>query len=113
VNIPTQVTFDGAQSSLALEEHIREQAQRLGRHQVEITSCRVVVASVTGRHRKGSALDVRIHIAMPDGHIEVTRDHDREHAHADVYAAVSDAFDRAVRKLEHDVQVKRDRSRRA
>jgi len=70
--IPLQISFRNMDPSPAVEERIRQKAAKLERFHDRIVGCTVVVDR-----------------AKPT-----------DHAHEDVYVAVRDAFDAAVRRLE-------------
>ena len=86
---PLQITFRGIDPSPFIEARVRELATRLDRFANRIISCHVTLQS----HRQGQPYDVTIRLSLPGSEIAV-------HAHESVYAALRDAFDAAVRKLE-------------
>lgn len=68
-------------------------------------NCRVVIAAPEGRHHRKRFYDVRIHLTLPRGSIEVGRGSQGNERNTNVYAALRDAFSAAARRLE-------DKSRR-
>lgn len=100
-DFPVTVTFKDMATSDAVETRIRERAGHLGRYHDRITVCRVVVAEAHRQHHKGNFHHVRIDMTVPDGEIVVNREPELDHAHEDVYVAVSDAFNAARRQLQH------------
>ena len=103
---PVQITMRGVARSPALDASIGEKVAAFERHRERITHCRVAVGEV-GRHkRQGRGFEVSLELGVPGhGDVVVTRRHDE-----DVYVAVRDAFDAALRQLE---SIEARRSRRA
>ena len=60
-----------------------------------------VVVEAPHRHsHKGKMYHVRIDLSLPGREIVVGREPEQNHAHEDVYVAIRDAFNAAVRRLE-------------
>jgi ribosomal subunit interface protein len=95
MQIPLQITVRGMDHSDALETHIRDKSRKLEEFFDHITSCRVVVGVPHKHQNQGKQFNVRIDIGVPGSEIVVTRDHAE-----DVYIALRDAFNSAVRQLE-------------
>lgn len=91
------IVFRGVKASDAVEGRIRERAARLQRLDPSITGCHVVVHAPHQRQRHGNVFDVRLHAQFPGGAIEVGGT--RTRGHADLYAAITDTFDAAERRL--------------
>lgn len=106
--IPLQITFRDIATTPAIEDNIRERAQRLERFSQHITSCHVVVETPHAHHHKGMLYHVRIDLAVPGEQLTVSRAPEQHHAHEDVYVAIRDAFDAATRRLADHVQRQRD-----
>ena len=86
----------GVARSAALDAIIGEKVAGFERFRAGITRCHVTVSEV-GRHRRqGRAFEVVVEVRAP-GHEDIlaSRQHDE-----DVYAAVRDAFDAALRQFE-------------
>ena len=99
--IPTEITFHNMERSEAVEIRAREKAKKLERFAGQITSCRVTVNAPHQRHAQGNLFDVRIDIHVPGTEIVVNREGGtKDPAHHDVYVAMRDAFDAAVRQLD-------------
>ena len=95
MQLPLQVSLHGIASSEALQNAIREKAEKLERYYDHIVSCRVVL-SLEGRHKRhGRQFTVHIDLKVPGGEIAVSHVHDE-----DLQVALRDAFDAARRKLE-------------
>ena len=104
---PIQITFRGIEPSEAVERRILAKAADLERFCSEIVSCHVTVETEHHKHHKGNLYEVRIALRVPGKEIVAGRDHRQDHAHEDVYVAVRDAFDAAVRQLEDYVRLRR------
>ena len=105
--MPLEIRFHQMDPSPAIEARIREKAADLERFADRITSCRVTVEHDHGRHHKGNLFRVRIALGMPGKELTVTHTGPKDHAHEDVYVAIRDAFDAAVRRLEDRVRTRR------
>jgi ribosomal subunit interface protein len=101
---PLQITFHGMAHSDAVEERIRLKAEGLERFHDHITSCHVTVEAPHQRHHKGNLYSVRVDLHLPDKDIVIDQRRRQDHAHEDVYVAIRDAFDVAVRQLEDHVR---------
>jgi ribosomal subunit interface protein len=104
---PIQITFRGIEPSEAVERRILAKAADLERFCSEIVSCHVTVETEHHKHHKGNLYEVRIDLRVPGKEIVAGRDRRQDHAHEDVYVAVRDAFDAAVRQLEDYVRLRR------
>jgi cold shock CspA family protein len=104
MHLPLQITFRHMEPSPALEERIRQLAERLDHYSQEIMSCRVVIEAPHKHHHQGSLYTVHLDITSPSGEIAVTRDQHDKHAHEDAHVALRDAFRAAERQLEQRVQ---------
>jgi cold shock CspA family protein len=103
-DFPLQVAFRDIEPSPAIEAKVRTAARKLARFHGRITSCRVVVAAPEKRHHRERLFVVRINLAVPGGTIWINRGSQLDLAHADVYVAIRDAFNAAVRRLEDFVR---------
>jgi ribosome-associated translation inhibitor RaiA len=113
---PLQIAFRDIDHSTAVEAEVRAGARKLARFHRHITNCRVVISAPEGQHHRERLYSVRINLAVPGGAIWINRSNPRERAHADVYVAIRDAFNAAVRRLEdfarrRDGRVKRHESK--
>ena len=95
MQLPVQVTYQGLQSSSALDEAVRERAAKLEQFHARIVSCRVVIEQPARSQQQGKQFVVHVNLKVPGHEIAVNRDH-----HEDVYVALRDAFDAARRQLE-------------
>jgi cold shock CspA family protein/ribosome-associated translation inhibitor RaiA len=121
---PLQITFRNMPPSPAIEDNIREKAAKLDSYYDRVMGCHVVVEAPHRHHHKGKAYLVRIDLAVPGGELVINRARKRMNAamlrdpelagkelaeshepskhaaHEDVYVAIRDAFNSAVRKLQ-------------
>ena len=88
--------------SAAMDGRIRELTAKLEEFHPKITSCHVVVDECDRHKHKGNLFEVRLDIHVPGREIVATRQQ-----HVDAYAAITQAFDVAIRQLEDDIQRKR------
>lgn len=104
MELQLQITTRELGGSEALEEKIRDKAEKLARLYDQIVSLHVVVDSPERRHHKGKLYNCRIHLLVPGDEIVVTHESD-----VDPYVSVRDAFDAAKRRLQDHVDRKRGR----
>jgi ribosomal subunit interface protein len=109
---PVQITLRHMGPSEALEQRIRQEAEKLEQFYDQIIGCQVVVETAHEHHRKGRLYHVRIHLEVPQGKVVVSREHHDSQTHEDVYVAVRDAFDSAKRQLEDYARRRRGKEKR-
>lgn len=95
MKLPLQLSFRNMERSKALEDHIRERAQKLDRFSPHIIGLHVIVEAPHRHHREGKLYSVRFDITVPGAELVVTRQQNE-----DVHVALRDAFDAARRLLE-------------
>jgi ribosomal subunit interface protein len=100
MQIPLQISFRNMDPSPAIEAVVREKAAKLDRFFERIVSCDVTIEAPHRHHHKGKLYKVRIDIGMPGNDVHVNQEGPKNQAHEDVYVAIRDAFDAAVRQLE-------------
>ncbi len=104
MRIPLQITFRNIPKSNAIEANIDEKAAKLDRFYERIMSCRVVVEESQRRQHQGKLYSVRIDLTVPGKELAVSRQENE-----DVYVAIRDTFDAAVRILEeHSNRIQRE-----
>lgn len=101
---PLEIRFRQMEPSPAIEARIREKAAALERFSERITGCRVIVEKEHRHHRQGNLFRVRVEIDAPGKALAVAHSGPQDHAHEDVYVAIRDAFNAAVRRLEDHVR---------
>lgn len=100
MQIPLELTLRDIPHSEAVEARIREKAAKLDRFFGRIMSCRVTVESPQRHKHNGKLYSVHIDLTLPGrGELVVNRVQDE-----DVYVAIRDAFNAAVRQLEDHAQ---------
>jgi len=100
MQLPLQISFRNMEPSEAMEQAVRDRAEKLDQFFDRIMSCRVMVEALHRHHRQGNTYHVRIDITVPGEELAVSRDPGKDHAHEDAYVAIRDAFDAARRQLE-------------
>ena len=103
LQVPLQITIRDMPRSEALEAHVRQKAAKLEEFYPRIVSCRVIVEELRKHHHQGRHFRVRIDVRVPGHHeLVANRDHDE-----DVYVALREAFDIAVRQIDEHARVVR------
>ena len=102
MQIPLQISLKGIEHSDALNNSIREKAEKLDRYYDHIMSCRVTL-ELAGRHKhQGRQFLVHVDLKVPGEEIAITHQHDE-----DLQIALREAFDAARRKLEDYARIRR------
>jgi cold shock CspA family protein len=104
MEFPLDITFRDMESSPAIEEAVRHQAEKLGRVYDRIIRCHVTIERPHQHQRQGQLLRVLITLSVPGPDIVVSRNTGRIGAHEDFHVALRDAFLAARRQLEDHVQ---------
>lgn len=99
---PLQITLRDMEHSDALDQHIREKAEKLDRVYHRLMGCRVVVEQQARHKQQGKQFAVGIDMTVPGKEIVVNRQHAE-----DPYVALRDAFDAAKRQLEDFARAQR------
>lgn len=94
------IMFRGMDPSGSAEAEVRRRAGELDEFSDRITSCRVTLGAPHRRRHQGKLYEVHIDIAVPGRHVLVTRGHDANHQHENLYVAIRHAFDAARRRLQ-------------
>ncbi|MFL0808505.1 MAG: HPF/RaiA family ribosome-associated protein [Oceanobacter sp.] len=107
------ISFRDIEHSDAIEQQIREKADKLTSVFDDITGIRAVVAMPHNHSYKGKLAHVSLEVGLPGETVAITHDNHDNHEHEDMYVAVRDAFEKAHRKIRkiHDKRV--DKNRRA
>lgn len=92
---PIQVTIRDIPSSQALEDHILKKAHKLDHFYHRIQRCKIVVDMPQKHKHQGKLFRARIDLYVPGKELVVNRKLDQ-----DVYVAIRDAFNAAIRQLE-------------
>ncbi|UZK02885.1 HPF/RaiA family ribosome-associated protein [Venatoribacter cucullus] len=108
-----EISFRDVGHSDAVEQHIREKAGKLTATFDDIIGIRAVVAMPHNHSYKGKLAHVSLEIGLPGQTVAITRDQHDQHEHEDMYLAVSDAFEKATRKIKQIHDKRTDKARRA
>ena len=109
---PLRITMRDMATSEAVEEHVRQHADKLDKLCSRLTACHVTIETPHRHKTHGNHFRVRIDLAVPGGELVVARDRDESREHENAYAAVDAAFRDAERLLTSHARKKRA-SRRA
>lgn len=107
-----EISFRDIGHSDAIEQHIREKAGKLTSTFDDIISIRAVVAMPHNHSSKGKLAHVSLEVGLPGQTVAITRDHHDNPEHEDMYLAVSDAFEKAQRKVKKIHDKRSDKNRR-
>lgn len=102
MQVPLQITLRNLRHSPALDELVRRKAEKLEAFRSDITSCVVTIDAPHRHQRQGREFVVRIDLHVPGRDIVITREHGD-----DVYVALREAFDIAVRQVGEHARVVR------
>jgi ribosome-associated translation inhibitor RaiA len=102
LSYPISINFLHMDRSQALEDLLREHAEKLGRAHPAINACHVVITA-DGRHKhQGRQYAVKLDIHLTGKQIAINQQADE-----DPFVAARDAFSAARRALDSDIEVKR------
>lgn len=107
MQVPLQVSFTNMDASDAMRAHIEELAAKLDRFHDRIVGCRVTVRAPNRSATRGKLFQVRLDVTVPGREIVISREAPQHQANQDIYAAIRDAFDTAVRQLEDTARQRR------
>lgn len=97
---PLRVTFQGGETSDALDSFVREHVESLERLYGRMTACHVIVQVPDRRHRTNNLYRVNVHIVLPGGiNLDIDQTPQADDRYAIPQFAVNDAFRRAKRLL--------------
>lgn len=99
MTMPLRITYHGLDRTPAIEEALRDRADKLSHLFDRIQSCRVVVEAPHKSHKKGNLYQVKVDLVVPGEELVVNRDTADDHAHEDLYVVIRDAFDAMERQL--------------
>jgi ribosomal subunit interface protein len=97
---PLKIAFRNLERTPALDNAVREHADKLERYYDGIIGCNVVVEERHKHHRHGNHFHVRVELTVPGATLVAGREPDEHHAYADAYVAIRDAFSMMRRQLE-------------
>ncbi len=94
-------------SSEAIDRYVRARAERFERFADRITDCHVTVEMPHRHQRNGRPFRVAVEVSLPGGLVPVSHAREDDPIHEDAYAAIDQAFDNALRRLEDFVRQQR------
>ena len=101
---PVELDFQGMDGKPAPREVIAKQIALLEERFGRVTAGRIVVKGPGARHRTGGLYEINSRLALPDGReVNVARTPQVDERHADLNYALNDAFKRARRQLQDQV----------
>jgi ribosomal subunit interface protein len=92
---PIQITIRDISASKALEQHIRDEAEKLEHYYQRIQSCRVVVCLAQKNKHQGKLFKVTVDVTVPGKDLVVNHK-----LNEDPHIAVRDAFSAVLRQIE-------------
>lgn len=101
---PLRITFRHMEPSPAVEARIREHLDHLEHFHKSITGCHVIIEAPSAHRRKGAPFDVTVDLTIPGREFALRTGRSECEAHADVYVAIRDAFDK-IKRLLHEQAV--------
>jgi ribosomal subunit interface protein len=99
---PVQIVIRDMPKSTALQDHIREKAEKLTNYSNQIHSVRVVIELPQKHKRHGKLFRVSIDLIVSGKQLVVNH-----HINEDVYIAIRDAFKALLRRLEDYASIRR------
>ena len=112
MTMPLRITFHGLDRTPAIDEAIRDRADKLSQLFDRIQSCRVVVEAPHRSHKKGNLYQVKVDLIVPGEELVANRENSDDHAHEDLYVVIRDAFDAVERQLKSYVDKQSGAARR-
>lgn len=101
MDIPVEIDFQGMDAKPAVRDSIEKQIAQLEERGGRVTAGRVVVKAPGAHHRTGGLYEINIRLALPDGReVNVARTPHTDERYADLSYALNDAFKRARRQLQ-------------
>lgn len=101
-----RLTWRNVPPSDAIAERVDQLVARLERFDSRLTGAAVSLERIGAHHRhSGAQYRVRIELSVPGARLVVGRDPVASKTHADLYAALNDAFREARRQLEDHARI--------
>ncbi len=103
---PIEIDFQGMDARQDIRGTIAQHVDGLERRYGRVTACRVALRAPSAHHRSGGLYEVNIRLTLPNGReVNVDRTARQDPRHADLAFAINDAFKRARRQLDDQVDV--------
>jgi hypothetical protein len=104
VETPVELDFQGMDARPDVRGLVDKQVALLEERFGRVTAGRVVLKAPGGHHRSGGLYEINIRLALPEGReVNVARTPSEDERHADLAFAINDAFKRARRQLQDEV----------
>jgi sigma 54 modulation/S30EA-like ribosomal protein len=98
---PVELDFQGMEAKPVIRETIEKLIAQVEERCGRVTAGRIVVKGPGAHHRNGGLYEINIRLALPDGReVNVARTPHMDERHADLNFALNDAFKRARRQLQ-------------
>lgn len=112
---PVQIDIQGMDLNSEIHRVIGARLAQLEERFGRITAGRVALKSPGGHHRSGGQFEIHIRLQLPEGReVNVERTPPKDERYADLDFAVNDAFNRARRQLQDQLEkMKGEAKRRA
>lgn len=94
MQVPLQITIKDIESSPAIEDHIREKADKLSHYFEQIISCHIVIELVQKNQNVGKLYRVHITLYAPGKELVATKNRSEN-----LWIAIRDAFDDMYHQL--------------
>lgn len=109
MNVATEITRRGIETSSVLDELIQERVDKLSRYYPMLLSCRIALEQPHKSRRTGNHYKLRIEMTVPDDILVVSHEnHDRSGPES-MHVTVREAFERAERQLREFTERKKQR----
>jgi hypothetical protein len=106
VEAQVELDFQGLSPNPELRAAIVKQLAQLEERFGRLVGGRVIVKAPGGHHRTGGLFEINIRLALPDGReVNVGHTPQADERHSDLNFALNDAFKRARRQMEDQVDL--------
>ncbi len=95
MQVPLQLTIRDVEHTDAIEQKLRQKAEKLNQYSDNIISCHVVVERTQSHKNTGKLYNVRINLTLPGKELFVNHNEQE-----DLYVSIREAFDDMTRKVE-------------
>lgn len=110
MKLPLQISYTHVARSEAINNIIKEKAQKLDRLCPEIISCRVTITMPHKSHKRRNFFSVRIDISLPGKEVVVGKEAHNDFHNSNFYHVLKEAFDAAYRQVEDYSRIRQNNS---
>lgn len=101
---PVRIDFQGMEPRADLRGAIAKHVSQLEEHFGRVTAGRVVLKAPGNHHRKGGLFQINVRLALPEGReVNIGHTPQNDERYSDLDFALNDAFKRARRQLQDQV----------